>query len=190
VTDREHHAASRQDPGPHRQGRRTAPAPPDPEDQPRTGHMPPAHPSGIWPARAITIRHIPPASLALGLKPGFRPLVLTGRPPFRGRRSGCQCLAGRSASRSRHRGRAGDVTAGRLVVLLRGWGEQRVTAANECDHAVRREVAHDGPLSCTLKGTPLYPQYVQNLPPPPSTAACPGALDIYRPSALDAVPEG
>src|SRR5271166_4734578 len=33
----DHHAASRQDPGPRRQGRRTAPAPPDPEDQARTG---------------------------------------------------------------------------------------------------------------------------------------------------------
>src|SRR5271166_4734579 len=40
-----------------------------------------AHPSGIWPARAINIRHIPPASLALGSAPDFRPLVLTGQAP-------------------------------------------------------------------------------------------------------------
>jgi hypothetical protein len=44
------------------------------------GHTPRvAHPSAIWSARAINTRHIPPASLALGLAPDFRPLVLTGQ---------------------------------------------------------------------------------------------------------------
>jgi hypothetical protein len=62
-------------PGPRRRGRRTAPAPPDPEAQPRIGHTSRvSHPSGIWPARAINVRHIHP------LAPDFRPLVLMGAP--------------------------------------------------------------------------------------------------------------
>ena len=60
-------------PGPRRRGRRTAPVPPDPEARPRTGHTPRvAHPSRIWSARAINVRHIHP------LAPDFRPLVLMG----------------------------------------------------------------------------------------------------------------
>ena len=53
-----------------------------------------ADPSGIWPVRASTIRHIPPASLALGLAPDIRPLILVGRPQPWGSRP----PAGRSVS--------------------------------------------------------------------------------------------
>jgi hypothetical protein len=108
----DHHAASRQDPGPRRRGRRTAPAPPDPEARPRTGHTSQvAHPSGIWPTRAINVRHIHPPA------PDFRPLVLMGRTVVQvdkaveghhrrrpGRRASCQNSGVRAAMlcRSRH----------------------------------------------------------------------------------------